>query len=42
MAAGQFWLLHAGVAGAGALLMLAAGLPLLRAARTRQAITTSA
>lgn len=42
MAIGQFWLLHAGVAGAGALLMLAAGLPLLRAARSRQATTTSA
>jgi len=42
MAIGQFWLLHAGVAGAGALLMLAAGLPLLRAARNRQATTTSA
>ncbi len=42
MAAGQFWLLHAGVAGAGALLMLAAGLPLLHAIRRRQAITTSA
>lgn len=42
MAIGQFWLLHAAVAGVGALLMLAAGLPLLRAARIRQAITTSA
>jgi proton-dependent oligopeptide transporter, POT family len=42
MAASQFWLLHAGVAGAGALLMLAAGLPLLHAVRSRQAITTSA
>ncbi|MDQ0252275.1 POT family proton-dependent oligopeptide transporter [Sphingomonas kyeonggiensis] len=42
MATGQFWLLHAGVAGAGALLMLAAGMPLLRAVRTRQATTTSA
>ncbi|MBB4838731.1 POT family proton-dependent oligopeptide transporter [Sphingomonas kyeonggiensis] len=42
MPAGQFWLLHAGVAAAGALLMLAAGLPLLRAVRARQAITTSA
>jgi len=42
MATGQFWLLHAGVAGAGALLMLAAGLPLLRATRNRQATTTSA
>lgn len=42
MPAGQFWLLHAGVAAAGALLMLAAGLPLLRAVRARQATTTSA
>ncbi|MFS2109624.1 MFS transporter [Sphingomonas sp. Sphisp140] len=42
MAIDQFWLLHAGVAGAGGLLMLAAGLPLLRAARSRQATTTSA
>ncbi len=41
MAAGSFWLLHAGVAGAGAVLMLAAGIPLMRAAR-RQAIMTSA
>lgn len=41
MAAGSFWLLHAGVAGAGALLMLVAGLPLVRAAR-RKAIAMSA
>ncbi|WP_343614833.1 amino acid transporter [Novosphingobium sp.] len=41
-----FWLLHAGVAGCGALLMLVAGLPLMGAARRAegraQAITTSA
>lgn len=37
-----FWLLHAGVAGCGALLMLVAGLPLMGAARRHQAITTSA
>jgi len=38
----SFWLLHAGVAGAGALLVLVVGLPLMRAVRARQAITTSA
>lgn len=38
----HFWLLHAVVAGAGALLILIAGPPLLRARRARQAITTSA
>lgn len=42
MATPHFWLIHAGVAGAGALLMLVAGLPLMRAVRARQAITTSA
>lgn len=41
MAIGHFWLLHAGVAATGALLMLLAGVPLMRAVR-RQAITTSA
>lgn len=41
MAIGHFWLLHAGVAASGALLMLLAGVPLMRAVR-RQAITTSA
>lgn len=35
MAIGHFWLLHAGVAGTGALLMFLAGLPLMRALRTR-------
>lgn len=38
----HFWLLHAGVAGAAALLMLAAGLPLMRLVRARQAISISA
>ena len=38
----SFWLLHAGGAGVGVLLVLAAGLPLMRALRARQAITTSA
>ncbi|MDF0488909.1 MFS transporter [Sphingomonas sp. H39-1-10] len=38
----SFWLLHAGVAGAGALLVLVIGLPLLRVARAGQATTTSA
>lgn len=42
MGAPSFWLLHAGVAGAGALLVLLAGMPLMRAVQTRQAITTSA
>lgn len=42
MAIGHFWLLQAGVAGVGALLVLVAGLPLMRAVRTRQATTTSA
>ncbi|SFI99763.1 proton-dependent oligopeptide transporter, POT family [Sphingomonas sp. NFR04] len=37
MAASSFWLLHAGVAGAGALLMLVAGLPLVRATRRQAA-----
>ncbi len=41
MAIGHFWLLHAGVAATGALLMLLIGVPLMRAVR-RQAITTSA
>lgn len=35
MAIGHFWLLHAAVAGAGALLILVAGLPLMRAVRAR-------
>lgn len=38
----SFWLLHAIVAGAGALLVLVAGLPLMRDLSTRQATTTSA
>jgi POT family proton-dependent oligopeptide transporter len=38
----HFWLLHAAVAGAGALLVLLAGMPLMSAIRARQAITTSA
>lgn len=38
----HFWLLHAAMAGAGTLLVLLAGLPLMRTVRTRQAITTSA
>lgn len=42
IAPSHFWLLHAGVAGAGALLMLAAGLPLMRVVRARQATSTSA
>jgi POT family proton-dependent oligopeptide transporter len=42
IASPQFWLLHAAVAGAGALLILVAAPPLMRAARRRQAITTSA
>jgi proton-dependent oligopeptide transporter, POT family len=42
MPAARFWLLHAEVAGASALIALVAGLPLMRAIRARQAITTSA
>ncbi len=42
IASPQFWLLHAAVAGAGALLILVAAPPLMRAARRSQAITTSA
>jgi POT family proton-dependent oligopeptide transporter len=42
IASPQFWLLHAAVAGAGAMLILVAAPPLMRAARRRQAITTSA
>ena len=38
----SFWLLHAGVAAAGALLVLVVGLPLMRAVRAHQAVTTSA
>lgn len=38
----QFWLLHASVAAVGPVLILLFGLPLQRALRTRQAITTSA
>nr|WP_276592234.1 MFS transporter [Sphingomonas sp. GC_Shp_5] len=41
MATPDFWLLHAGVAGAGASLALVAGMPLMRT-RERQAITTLA
>ncbi|WP_313539393.1 MFS transporter [Sphingomonas sp.] len=41
MAASSFWLLHAGLAGAGALLMLVAGLPLLRAMRRQAAIAAT-
>jgi POT family proton-dependent oligopeptide transporter len=37
-----FWLLHAGVAGLGAVLVLVAGLPLMRRPGRGQAITTSA
>ncbi|WNO55197.1 MFS transporter [Stakelama saccharophila] len=37
-----FWLLHAAMAGGGALLVLIAGIPMLRVLRARQAITTSA
>jgi proton-dependent oligopeptide transporter, POT family len=37
-----FWLLHAGVAGLGAMLALIVGLPLVHSLRLRQAITTSA
>jgi len=42
LAAPSFWLLQAAIAGAGALLVLLVGLPLLRAVTLRQAITTSA
>jgi proton-dependent oligopeptide transporter, POT family len=38
----QFWLMHAAMAGAGALLVLLVGLPLMHGLRARQAITTSA
>lgn len=42
MATPAFWLLHASIAGGAALLILVAGIPLLHAARGRQAISTSA
>lgn len=42
MAPPAFWLLQAALAGAGALLVLVVGLPLMRAVKARQAITTSA
>lgn len=42
MATPAFWMLHAGVAGAGAMLALIAGLPLMHAMRARQAISISA
>lgn len=40
--AAAFWLLHGAVAASGALLVLAIGLPLMRAIRARQATSTSA
>lgn len=42
MAPSSFWLLQAMTAGVGALLVLVVGLPLMRAVKARQAITTSA